>query len=149
MIVSSANMQQTSLSLTGEVPPITQDPDYPELIRELADVVERKLKDRGIDEKDAQAVAEDAAEHVRERFGGQPLYWAKGETMRQRRRREAMWEMFNGRNYAEVSKAFGVCLQQAYRQIAIMRAEERARRQGRLFDPDDAPVGTGETSNRQ
>lgn len=130
----TTNMQQGSLGLGGDLPPITQDPDYPKLIRELAEVVDRKLKDRGIEPRDAQAVAEDVAEHVREHFGGQPLYWAKGETMRQRHRREQMWEMFDGRNYAEIAQRFGLCLQQAYRQVAIARSEQLARRQGRLFE---------------
>lgn len=119
--------------LDGLEPPITQDPDYPELIRELAAVVERQLVGIDIEPERAAAVAEATAEAVREHFGGSPLYWAKGETMRQRRRRERMWNEFTGNNYAALARRYGICLQQAYRVIAVARREHAARVQGDMF----------------
>ena len=123
-------------SLTGIEPPITQDPDYPEMLRELAEVAERELCNVGIDPTHAAAVAETLAEHVRERFGGTPVYWAKGESMRQRRRRARMWDEFNGRNHAELSRRYGICLQQVYRSLAISKAETAARLQRGLFEAE-------------
>lgn len=126
-------------TLDGLDPPITQDPDYPELIRELASVVERQLVSIDIEPAHAAAVAEATAEAVREHFGGSPLYWAKGETMRQRRRRERMWSEFTGNNYAALARRYGICLQQAYRVIGVARREHAARVQGDMFAQDQAP----------
>lgn len=126
-------MSQEQTSLVGIEPRITDDADYPALIRELAEVVERQLRDAGVEPPHAAVVAEAAAEYVREHFGGQPLYWAKGETMRQRRKRERMWQLFNGRNHLELSREFGLCLQQTYRTLAIARKEHANRTQPDLF----------------
>lgn len=133
-------MSQEQASLDGVEPRITDDADYPALIRELAGVVERQLCSVGIDPPHATAVAEAAAEYVREHFGGQPLYWAKGESMRQRRKRERMWQLFNGRNHLELSREFGLCLQQTYRTLAIARKEHANRTQPDMFaQPSQAP----------
>lgn len=123
----------TQMSLDGSIPSITKDPDYPALIRELAEVLTTQLRSGGVEPTSAEAIAEACAEYVREHFGGQPLYWAKGETMRQRLKREAMWAEFNGRNHAELARKHGICLQQVYKRLAISRAEHRARQQPDLF----------------
>lgn len=114
--------------------PLSLDADYPPLLRELAEVVQRGLRSGGIAEAMAAALAEEAAEHVREHFGGQPNYWPKGESMRQRRRRAAMWADFNGTNHLHLASKYGVCLQQVYRALAIARQESNARTQPDLFD---------------
>lgn len=128
---------QTQTSLLGSHDgdrPLSQDPDYPPLLRELAEVVQGELSRIGIDLSYASAVAETVSEHVRERFGGQPNYWPKGNTMRQRRRRMRMWEDFNGHNHLELAVKYGVCLQQVYRMLAIAKAEMTNRVQPGLFD---------------
>lgn len=121
-------------TLDGIEPPITKDPDYPEMLRELAEVAERELCNVGVEPAYAAAVAETLAEHVRERFGGTPVYWAKGESMRQRRRRARMWAEFTGRNHAELARRYGVCLQQVYRSLAISKAEWRRASHRDLFE---------------
>lgn len=135
----------SQMTLDGSEPPITQDPDYPPLIRELAETLDQQLRAVDIPADRASAISEAAAEFVREHFGGQPLYWAKGETMRQRRRRQAMWRDFTGRNHRELGIKYGICLQQVYRQIAVCRAEELAARQGKLAldEPDQADAAAG------
>lgn len=122
----------SQMTLDGTEPPITHDPDYPALIRELAEILEQQLRQAGIEPAHAAATSEAAAEYVREHFGGQPLYWAKGESMRQRRARERMWAEFTGNNHAELARKHGICLQQVYRRLKISQTEELARRQGRL-----------------
>lgn len=134
----SAPLRANSDLFRADVP-ITQDPDYPELIRELADVVEQQLVEVGIEPDSAGAVAESCAEAVRERFGGQVLYWAKGDTMRLRKRRMEMWQAFTGTNHNALAKQFGLCPQQIYRQLAIAKAEHIARTQGSLFGDDGQP----------
>lgn len=126
--------QQASLPMHGAEPPLYEDAEYPEILRELAEVIDRELRNIGLETPYAAAVAETVTEHVRERFGGSPIYISKAHTLRQRRRRAAMWADFNGRNHVELSRKYGVCVQQLYRSIAIARAEETARRQGNLFD---------------
>lgn len=125
--------------LFGELPPITDDPDYPVILRELADQVRQQLVASGRPDG-AAAIAESCAEHVREHFGGQMITWPKGDTMRLKRRRAAMWAAFNGTNHNELAKQFGLGVQQVYRQLKIARAEHRARTEHALFDDEGAPT---------
>ncbi|RQO63143.1 hypothetical protein DBR47_00795 [Paucibacter sp. KBW04] len=118
------------------IKPLSLDADYPPLLRELAEVVEGELKNIGIELNYASAVAETVAEHVRERFGGQPNYWPKGNTLRQRQRRAAMWADFTGNNHVELATKYGVCVQQVYRMLATARAESTARTQRGLFEDE-------------
>lgn len=114
--------------------PVWQDPEYPELLRELADVVQRELQSTGLDMRQAGAVAETVAEHVRERFGGVPNYWPKGHTWRHRKRLAEMWADFRGNNHAELARKYGMCVQRVYYNLAVYRSELQAREQPGLFD---------------
>jgi len=118
---------------TGTPAGLSDDPDYPPVLRELAELVEGELIKVDVPPERAAAIAETAAEHVRERFGGQPVYWPKGHTMRAKRRRAAMWAAFTGDNYREIAERFGMCVQQAYKAIAIAKSEHIGKTQGELF----------------
>ena len=131
-------MSQDQASLDGVDPPIFLDQDYPPLLRELAEVVERELLSTGIDAQQAGAVAETVTEHVRERFGGVPNYWPKGSTYRHRKRLAAMWADFNGRNHADLARKYGMCVQRVYFNLAVYRREVQARQQPGLFDSGPA-----------
>lgn len=130
-------------TLDGELPAIYDDPEYPELLRELARLIETGLVQAEVDRKRAAALAESVVEHAREHFGGIPQYWPKGETWRVRQRRQKMWERFDGRNYGVIAKEFGISLSQAYRAIAVARAEWKASNMGSLFPETEKPAGKG------
>ena len=119
--------------------PIYNDPDYPALLRELAEVVERELLSTGSAPALASAVAETVTEHVRERFGGVPNYWPKGSTYRHRKRLAQMWADFNGRNHAELAQRYGMCVQRVYYNLAVYRREIQSKQQPDMFaQADDA-----------
>lgn len=113
--------------------PIYLEEDYPELLRDVAMLVDRELRAVGTEPAYAQAVAVTISEHVREHYGGVPQYWPKGRSLIQRRRRAQMWEAFNGTNHAALARRFGMCVQQVYRNLAIAKAEATARTQHDLF----------------
>jgi len=113
--------------------PIHADPEYPEVLREIADVMERELRAIGIETDLAGAVAETVTEHVRANFGGTPIYIAKGMTMRQRRRMWEIWEAFTGGNHIALARRYGMSLSQIYRVLQVARHEIRLRQQPDLF----------------
>jgi len=129
--------EQGSLLPGGGDVPLSQDQDYPQLLRELAEVMEGELRGIGIEPPFSAAVAETVTEHVRQHFGGQQHYWSKGTTFRQRKRRAEIWAMFNGKNYPEIAKRFGLGLSQAYRAVAVARAEAMSQAQPDLFTSAD------------
>src|ERR1700741_2327200 len=99
--------------------PLSEDPDYPPVLRELAEAVAGELVRVDVPAVRAAAVAETVAEHVRERFGGQPVYWPKGHTLRSKQRRAAMGPAFPDNNHRALAERYGMCLQQVYKAIAI------------------------------
>ncbi|MFG6462291.1 Mor transcription activator family protein [Roseateles sp. DXS20W] len=131
-------MSTHSLDFGGLLPPhpdsLAEDPDYPLVLRELAELVQGELIKVDVPAERAAAIAETAAEHVRERFGGQPVYWPKGHTMRAKRRRAAMWADFTGNNHIELAQKYGMCVQQVYKALAAARIEFLGKAQGDLFN---------------
>lgn len=106
---------------------------YPELLRDMAVIVERKLSEAGLETARAAAIAMQVIEEVREHFGGQMLYMPKGQQWERRRVWQAMWLAFDGRNHAWLADKFGMNVVGVYRVLAIMRAEHRKRVQPDMF----------------
>lgn len=117
---------------------LTTDADYPEVMREIAELVTRHLVDVGIDPDRASAIGEAAAESVREHHGGTLLYLPKGHTMRTRRRWQAIWDEFTGTNHEALALKHGVNVKAVYKILGVMRAEQRKKTQGDLFQPPAA-----------
>lgn len=119
--------------IASRLPPLREEPDYPPILLEMAELVEAQLVKAEVPAPQAAAVAETLAEHMRERYGGQNIYLPKGEAARSRRRRAQMWAEFTGDNYRDLARKFGMSLQYCYQQIRIARAEHLAKTQGDLF----------------
>jgi Mor family transcriptional regulator len=119
--------------------PIFQEPAYPPLLREMGELVDRELRNTGIEPARAAAIAETVTEHTRENYGGQINYWPKGDDYLRTRRRLQMWERFTGDNYNQLAHDFGMGVQQVYKEIAKARRENTARTQRSLFDPEQKP----------
>lgn len=131
-----------TLDPTAAVPMRVQEADgYPELLRDMAAIVERKLAEAGLEAARAAAIAMNVIEEVRDHFGGQMLYMPKGQQFDRRRIWQAMWQEFDGRNHAQLADKFGMNVVGVYRVLAIMRAEHRKRVQGDMFA---APVPPSE-----
>lgn len=123
----------TDTTATAEAMRPKAEDGYPELLRDMAGIVERQLLQGGVEAQLAAAIAMNVVEEVREHFGGQMLYMPKGELWQRRRVWQAMWADFNGRNHDELAKKFGMNVVGVYRVLAIMRAEHRKRVQGDMF----------------
>lgn len=114
--------------------------EQPELLRELAGIVSRHLVACDLDTQRAEAIAESTAEEVREHFGGQIVYIAKGTSIKTRQRWQRMWDDFTGHNHAELAMSYGMGVHGVYRVLAIKRAEHRRRAQPDLFKGPDEDV---------
>lgn len=98
---------------------------YPELLRDLADLVASKLVEAGIERERAAAVGETVIEEISVLHGGRQFYLAKNCSVKARRRWLQLWEDFTGRNQAELSATYGMNIKQVYRVLAIVREEKR------------------------
>lgn len=123
-----------TLDPTAAIPMRVQEADgYPELLRDMAVIVECKLTEAGLEAERAAVIAMNVIEEVRDHFGGQMLYMPKGLQWERRRVWQAMWQEFDGRNHAQLADKFGMNVVGVYRVLAIMRAEHRKRVQIDLF----------------
>jgi Mor family transcriptional regulator len=113
---------------------LINDQAYPEVMREIADVVARSLVESGVQRERALALGEAAAEAVRERHGGTLMYLPKGYTMKTQRRWQALWEDFTGDNHAALAIKHDMNVKGVYRVLAVMRAQHHKRTQQDLFE---------------
>lgn len=97
------------------------DPDFPELLAELAAHVYEYLVARGIDPAKAEELARGSAERVRERWGGQILYIPIGFSKAVMERWEEIWSKFTGDNEAQLAQEYKCSEVHIYRVIRRMR----------------------------
>lgn len=107
--------------------------EYPELLADLADQVALKLSEHGVDPEKAADIGFAAAEHIREHWGGQPLYMPKGVVYDFSRRDLEIFERFNGHNHVELAKEYDRSVMRIYQIVKAVRAELIKKRQGALF----------------
>lgn len=105
----------------------------PQLIADLADKVAAAVAARGLDAETAAQIGIEVADLMREDWGGQPIYFAKGLAIDISRRDIDLWEKFDGRNHAELAREFGLSVVYVYRRIKSVGAAMRARRQLDMF----------------
>lgn len=106
---------------------------YPELLQDLADQVALKIAELGVDLEKAADIGFAAAEHIREHWGGQPLYLPKGVQYEFSRRDLEVFEKFNGHNHAALAREYNLTVMRIYQIIKAVRAELVKKRQGALF----------------
>lgn len=106
---------------------------YPELLQDLADQVGLKLVELGVDPEKAAEIGFASAEHIREHWGGQPLYLPKGMQYEFSRRDIEIFDKFNGRNHAALAREYNVSVMRIYQIVKAIRAELIRKRQGALF----------------
>jgi len=110
----------------------------PELLQDMADHVQAVLTEYGdIDSTKASSLGEEVIERVARTWGGSTVYFPKGDYIQSHRMAQNVWLDYNGSNAQEVARKHGISLVWAYKIIKDKRKEERERRQGQLFNPDD------------
>lgn len=106
---------------------------YPELLQDLADQVGLKLVELGVDPEKAAEIGFASAEHIREHWGGQPIYLPKGAQYEFSMRDMQVFEQFNGHNHAALAREYNLSVMRIYQIIKAVRAELTRKRQGALF----------------
>ena len=106
---------------------------YPELLQDLCDQVALKLVQFGVDPEKASEIGFATSEHMREHWGGQPIYLPKGVQYEFSRRDIEVFEKFNGHNHAALAREYNLTVMRIYQIIKAVRAELVKKRQGALF----------------
>lgn len=100
---------------------------------DLARLVSEALEPSGIAPEQARQIGLQAAEHVRQAYGGQPIYVPKGLYLVVSERDREIWRKFDGNNYHQLAREYDLTLRQIYSIIARVREEDFQRRQMGLF----------------
>jgi len=104
-----------------------------ELLVDLADNLSSILTDKvGISKDDAKAVAQEAAAHIADNWGGQSVYIPMDLVARMSSRNAEIFKAFTGDNISELVREFGLSRQAIYRIVKAER-QRRSPRQGSLF----------------
>lgn len=119
--------------------------EYPEILSDLAQRVTEQLVKTGMDVQNATVVGRQAAEDIRQHWGGQLVYIPQGMSYERRQEYEEIWTAFTGDNHGELARRFKKSVSQIYRIVEIMRAEEMRKHQTDLFAQ---PTQSGALSQR-
>ena len=109
-----------------------------ELINHMVSVGSALISERlGVDKEIATELARDFAHRLATDFGGQLFYFPKDMAMTLTTRDRRLWEAFTGSNHNDLARQFGLSIGQVYKILDLVRREELARRQGKLFAVED------------
>lgn len=112
----------------------TTSAEYPEILTDLAtQATELLMKRAGLERPKAEQLGRDLAEHIRQHWGGQPIYLTKGVRYDARRKHEQIWQEFSGDNYEALAKKFNLSVRHVYDIVDAMREEDVKRRQHDMF----------------
>ena len=106
----------------------------PELLVDLVDKTASVLVEKaGLDPDIAQLCAEAVAHRMRQSWGGQQVYFPKGQAVDISERDLQLFQEFDGKNQRDLARKYGMSLQWVYQRIKAVQAAEVARRQANLF----------------
>lgn len=109
----------------------------PELLIDLADIVENELVKQGIlSNEKAHHFAIAIAQSVAVNWGGLSVYIPRNLASMVNERDVKVWQDFNGRNHTELARKYGLSTQWIYKIVNKMRQLETKRTQVSLFDSD-------------
>lgn len=111
----------------------TDGREYPELFADVADKIAAQLLACGLPAERAAEIGLDIAEHIRGEWGGQALYFPKGERFDLARRDAQIYNKFNGRNVEELAREYDLTVVHVYRIVKQIGNEQRRKRQPELF----------------
>jgi Mor family transcriptional regulator len=102
----------------------------PELLADLGDKVTDKLcKTADIDPSTARQIACELVDDMRRDWGGQLVYFPKGDSMEILERDLQMYADFNGSNHAQLAQSYNLSVQQVYKRLRLVRESKFAKRQ--------------------
>ncbi len=107
----------------------------PELLMDLTIHTEDVLRSSaGLQEEDAQRVARQLIDRMRHHWGGQLVYFPKGNALDVSDRDMRLWEDFTGDNHQFLAEKYDLALQVVYKRIRIIREQLRKENEPDLFD---------------
>lgn len=110
----------------------------PELLVDLADQCAFALREiAGMDDDMSNQVAREVADRMASHWGGQNIYFPMGLSYKLSQRDHQIFAEFNGVNHSDLARKYGVSLQWIYKIVKMVRKEELARRQPKLFNCDE------------
>jgi Mor family transcriptional regulator len=121
------------------------DPEYPEILEEMAAHLTKFLTERGMDPKAAGEAAFSATEHVRANVGGRVVYIPFGVSYEAQKRWEEIWEKFNGGNVVQLAREYDCTEVHINRILRQMRERKRREVQGDMFLRRDAEKHSSKT----
>jgi Mor family transcriptional regulator len=104
-----------------------------ELLVDLADNLTMMLTDKlDVSQDEARAVAQEAAAHIADNWGGQSVYIPMDLVARMSSRNAEIFSAFSGDNISELVRKFGLSRQAIYRIVKTER-QRRSPKQATLF----------------
>lgn len=85
--------------------------NFPEVITELYAHTKKTLIAHQLNEDAADQIAIELAEHICQKWGGEPIYIPKGNSIKIARRNKKILAEFNGNNHSELCKRYNVSYQ--------------------------------------
>lgn len=109
----------------------------PELLVDLADHTAAILREMTpLDEPLIARISRELVDRQRHNWGGQLVYFPKGDSLEIAERDLQMYAEFNGHNHDELVRNYGLSLQQVYKRLRLVRDSEIAKIQGDLLDDE-------------
>lgn len=107
----------------------------PELLADLGEHTAAILCEKvGLDGDEATQVARELVDRMRLIWGGQLLYFPKGDSMEIAERDLEMWADFTGDNQAALAKKYKLSIQQVYKRLRLVRDAKFGDEQRELFE---------------
>ncbi|XXQ69003.1 Mor transcription activator family protein [Neisseriaceae bacterium B1] len=111
------------------------DSRIPELIADLeAQACACLLSVAPVDKPTALQISKQLARHITANWGGQLVYFPKNVGGELDERDQQIYAEFNGENHQQLAKKYDLAVQQVYKIIKRVRADEMAKRQMNLLD---------------
>ncbi|MEW8522511.1 MAG: Mor transcription activator family protein [Candidatus Thiodiazotropha endolucinida] len=107
----------------------------PELLADLADhtsAIHREMTT--LDDTLIARITRELVDRMRHIWGGQLIYFPKGDSLEVAARDIQMYADFNGHNHDELARKYQLSIQQVYKRLRLVRDSEIARIQGDLLD---------------
>jgi Mor family transcriptional regulator len=109
-------------------------PEYPEVLADLAAVLRELLVESGLAEPKAQEIAREAAERIRQHFGGQLIYIPLGLRHEVMKRWNEIWSKWSGPECTpQLAKEYRCSEVHINRIVRHMREVESRARHTELF----------------
>lgn len=106
----------------------------PELLADLGDHTEAILAEKaGLPAERAKEVARALIDRMRYNWGGQLIYFPKGESLDIMERDLEIWAKFNGSNQDALAREYNTSVQTIYKRLRIIREAMIAQNQLDMF----------------